>query len=171
MATSELRLAMFPRLAFGHFIPFLHLLNNLAERGYKVSCLLPKGALPKLQQLNHRPEFIHFFPLVILHVGRLPPGAETASDVPFPLHELLASAIYGQTSRSSCDHSDQEPETPATQLEEKWDKWLNKFQPDSGVYYVFGSQITQQNEQFQEMVLGFELSGFPFLVALTPPEG
>ncbi|KAJ0102439.1 hypothetical protein Patl1_04743 [Pistacia atlantica] len=63
------------------------------------------------------------------------------------------------------------PETPATQLEEKWDKWLNKFQPDSGAYYVFGSQITQQNEQFQEMVLGFELSGFPFLVALTPPEG
>ncbi|KAJ0102440.1 hypothetical protein Patl1_04742 [Pistacia atlantica] len=93
MATSKLHVAMYPWFAFGHFIPFLHLSNKLAERGLKVSYLLTKGALPKLQQLNHHPHLIRFFPLVIPHVDGLPPGAETASDVPFPLHDLLISAM------------------------------------------------------------------------------
>ncbi|XP_031280094.1 UDP-glycosyltransferase 79B9-like [Pistacia vera] len=303
MATSKLHVAMFPWLAFGHFIPYLHLSNKLAERGVKVSFLLPKGALTKLQQLNHHPKLIHFFPLVIPHVDGLPPGAETASDVPFSLHQLLASALdktrdqvetiltslkpdivffdFGRwipeitrqvgtksfyysvinactlsffrvparritvettmeeliqpppgypsttvkikhnetphiaglndprlgaflherltTGLRECDaialRSCQEiegaysdylaqqyskpvlltgpvlPETPATQLEEKWDKWLNKFEPGSVVYCAFGSQITLQKEQFQELMLGFELSGCPFLVAQTPPHG
>ncbi|KAJ0101330.1 hypothetical protein Patl1_04753 [Pistacia atlantica] len=303
MDTSKLHVAMFPWLAFGHFIPYLHLSNKLAERGHKVSYLLPKGALPKLQQLNHHPDLIHFFPLVIPHVDGLPSGAETASDVPFPLHDLLISAmdntkdqvetiltnlkpdivffdfgqwipsitrqlgtksiyysvvnactlaffmvpirritlettleeqiqpppgypsttviiksneaphivglsdplegvsLYGRLTGSMkesdaiavrtcheiegsfCDYLAQQyskpvlltgpvlPETPDAQLEEKWDKWLYKFDPGSVVYCAFGSQITLQKEQFQEMMLGFELSGFPFLVALTPPHG
>ncbi|XP_031253191.1 UDP-glycosyltransferase 79B9-like [Pistacia vera] len=303
MDTSKLHVAMFPWLAFGHFIPYLHLSNKLAERGHKVSYLLPKGALPKLQQLNHHPDLIHFFPLVIPHVDGLPSGAETASDVPFPLHDLLISAmdntkdqvetiltnlkpdivffdfgqwipsitrqlgtksiyysvvnactlaffmvpvrritlettleeqiqpppgypsttviikpneaphivglsdplegvsLYGRLTGSMkesdaiavrtcheiegsfCDYLAQQyskpvlltgpvlPETPDAQLEEKWDKWLYKFEPGSVVYCAFGSQITLQKEQFQEMMLGFELSGFPFLVALTPPHG
>ncbi|KAJ0046557.1 hypothetical protein Pint_04651 [Pistacia integerrima] len=241
MDTSKLHVAMFPWLAFGHFIPYLRLSNKLAERGHKVSYLLAKGALPKLQQLNHHPDLIHFFPLVIPHVDGLPSGAETASDVPFPLHDLLISAmdntkdqvetiltnlkpdivffdfgqwipsitrqlgtkgsLYGRLTGSMkesdaiavrtcheiegsfCDYLAQQyskpvlltgpvlPETPDAQLEEKWDKWLYKFDPGSVVYCAFGSQITLQKEQFQEMMLGFELSGFPFLVALTPPHG
>ncbi|KAJ0044716.1 hypothetical protein Pint_04643 [Pistacia integerrima] len=303
MATSKLHVAMYPWFAFGHFIPFLHLSNKLAQRGLKVSYLLPKGALPKLQQLNHHPHLVQFFPLVIPHVDGLPPGAETASDVPFPLHDLLISAmdktkdqvetilgnlkpdivffdfgrwipsltrrlgsmsIYysvvnacsmafsmvpakGLTLETTldeqiqpppgypsttviikrdeaphivlvndppraasfclrltailkesdaialrtcneiegpfCDYIAQQyskpvlltgpvlPETSATQLEEKWDKWLNKFEAGSVAYCAFGSQITLQKEQFQEIILGFELSGSPFLVALTPPHG
>ncbi|KAK6270053.1 hypothetical protein POUND7_007158 [Theobroma cacao] len=91
--SSRLHVAMFPWFAFGHFIPYLHLSNKLAEKGHKVSFLLPKGAQPKLEQLNQYPNLLQFFPLVVSHVDGMPPGAETASDVPQPLHSLLAIAF------------------------------------------------------------------------------
>ncbi|WRX28680.1 hypothetical protein QQP08_021167 [Theobroma cacao] len=46
--SSKLQVAMFPWFAFGHFIPYLHLSNKLAEKGHKVSFLLPKEAQPNL---------------------------------------------------------------------------------------------------------------------------
>ncbi|KAJ0046291.1 hypothetical protein Pint_04641 [Pistacia integerrima] len=205
------------------------------RRGHRVSFLLPRGALPKLQQLNHHPQLIHFFPLVIPHVDGFPPGAESASVmdktrdqvetilsslrpyivffdfgrwIPLITRQLGTKSIncsavnaysfafltspgrritlkttleerirlplaYPSTTvrikRHEAPHiaglndTGAMPETPAAQLEEKWDKWLNKFQPDSVMYCAFGNQITLQKEQFQEMMLGFELSG--------PPEG
>ena len=63
------------------------------------------------------------------------------------------------------------PETQTKQLEEKWINSLSKFEPSSVVFCPFGSQSMLQKEEFQELLLGFELSGLPFLVALTPPEG
>ncbi|KAJ9171431.1 hypothetical protein P3X46_014801 [Hevea brasiliensis] len=296
--------AMFPWFGFGHFIPFLHLSNKLAEKGYKVSYLLPKGAQPKLSQLNQHPNLIHFFPLVVPHVEGLPPGAETCSDVPYPLHDQLCTALdltrdqvkailavikpnfvlfdvaywipalgrelgfksvmyatvcaaghslrlvpamkivkgmsfeemmqtppgypsstvvprpdevaqarslaeeFGSglskydrlvTSKEESDaialrtcrefegpfidYMAQQfgkpvllagpvlPEDPLSQLEEKWHKWLSKFEAGSVVFCAFGSQIKLKKNQFQELLLAFELSGLPFLVALAPPEG
>ncbi|KAF2315268.1 hypothetical protein GH714_038653 [Hevea brasiliensis] len=63
------------------------------------------------------------------------------------------------------------PEDPLSQLEEKWHKWLSKFEAGSVVFCAFGSQIKLKKNQFQELLLAFELSGLPFLVALAPPEG
>ena len=91
--SSKLHVAMFPWFAFGHFTPFLHLSNKLAERGHRVSFLLPKGAQAKLQHLNHYPNLINFSPLLVPHVDSLPPSAETALDVPFSLHMQLAIAF------------------------------------------------------------------------------
>ncbi|KAJ4840182.1 hypothetical protein Tsubulata_002930, partial [Turnera subulata] len=62
------------------------------------------------------------------------------------------------------------PKTSAT-TDEKWNNWLNKFEVGSVVYCAFGSQIILEKDQFQELVLGFELTGRPFLVALSPPQG
>ncbi|XVF04294.1 hypothetical protein REPUB_Repub05bG0070000 [Reevesia pubescens] len=299
--SSKLHIAMFPWFAFGHFIPYLHLSNKLAEKGHKISFLLPKGAQPNLEHISRYPNLIQFFPLVVSHVDGLPSGSETASDVPQPLHNLLAIAFdqtrdqvevilrtinpdmvfydlghwipalaqqigiksiyYAVVSATAnahiteiktkemtveelievppgfpsskvklkaeeaglvsimletfgiglsfldriltsmkdsdviafrtdaeiegpfCDYVAQYfdkpvkltgpclPETRATQLEEKWANWLSKFEPGSVVFCAFGSQITLQKDEFQELVLGFELSGQPFLVALTPPEG
>lgn len=39
------------------------------------------------------------------------------------------------------------------------------------MYCAYGSQNTLTKEQFQELPLGFELSGQPFLVALSTPDG
>ncbi|KAJ9671553.1 hypothetical protein PVL29_025315 [Vitis rotundifolia] len=57
------------------------------------SSILPKKAQPQLQHLNLHPTLISFHPLTIPHVDGLPPGAETASDVPIFLHHLLATAM------------------------------------------------------------------------------
>ncbi|EPS67374.1 hypothetical protein M569_07398, partial [Genlisea aurea] len=63
------------------------------------------------------------------------------------------------------------PKEPEGDLEEKWDRWLNQFRPKSVVYCAFGSQMTLKKSQFQELLLGFELTGLPFFVALSKPHG
>ncbi|KAL5562904.1 hypothetical protein UlMin_032651 [Ulmus minor] len=65
------------------------------------------------------------------------------------------------------------PETGVTNssLEERWADWLDRFEPGSVVFCVFGSQIILEKSQFQELVSGFELTGLPFFVALKPPKG
>ncbi|KAJ9129269.1 hypothetical protein P3X46_033940 [Hevea brasiliensis] len=63
------------------------------------------------------------------------------------------------------------PEPSKRPLEDRWCKWLSGFQRGSVVFCAFGSQIILEKNQFQELVLGFELTGLPFLVALKPPKG
>ncbi|XVF18751.1 hypothetical protein REPUB_Repub11eG0050200 [Reevesia pubescens] len=299
--SSKLHIAMFPWFAFDHFIPYLHLSNKLAEKGHKVSFLLPKGVQPKLENINHYPNLIQFFPLVFSHVDGLPPGAESTSNVPMQQQKYLAIALdqtrdqveailkvnkpdmifydfgywipamarqigikpiyYAVVSSMShglitkkvakemsveelielppgypsskvrikaeeldeilfmaedfgiglsfqdrirtcvkesdaiafrtcreidgkfCDYVAQRfgksvllsgpclPEIQTKQLEEKWVNWLSKFEPSSIVFCSLGSQNTLGKEEFQELLLGFELSGLPFLVALKPPQG
>nr|ARA71422.1 uridine diphosphate-glycosyltransferase [Microcos paniculata] len=300
--SSKLHIAMFPWSAFGHFIPYLHLSNKLAEKGHQISFLLPKGIQPKLQHINQHPNQIRFFALVVPHVDGLPSGAESTSVVPLNLQKYLAMALdrtrhqveailtvnkpdlvfydfghwvpavarqlgiksvyYGVVSTMSaaitstrkvskemsmedllalpagypcptvnyktadadrvlfktvpfgdgltfqerlttsvkesdalafrtyreiegpfCDflakHHGKSilltgpclPETSTKQLEEKWVNWLSKFEPSSVVFCSFGTQSEIKKDEFQELVLGFELSGSPFLVALRPPEG
>ncbi|TYG82165.1 hypothetical protein ES288_D01G065600v1 [Gossypium darwinii] len=300
---SKLHIAMFPWVAYGHFIPFLHLSNKLAHKGHKISFILPKGVQPKLENMNQYPNLIQFVPLVIPHVDGLPPGAETTSVVPLNQQKYLAFAVdqtrdqvegilgalkpdmvfydfwfwipdlarqlgihsicyvvvssmimslgsnirtitkettveevaklppdypsstvkfkaeeaaallfeandfgsglsFGERTRTAVSGSDAIafrtcretegpfcdyfargigksvlltgpclPETNTQQLDEKWVSWLSQFEPGSVVFCSFGSQSVLQKDEFQELVLGFELCGLPFLVALKPPQG
>ncbi|XP_073157912.1 cyanidin 3-O-galactoside 2''-O-xylosyltransferase FGGT1-like [Henckelia pumila] len=61
------------------------------------------------------------------------------------------------------------PEPPTVNLDETWKKWLDQFKPKSVIFCAFGSEARLKKEQFQELVLGLELTGFPFLAALKPP--
>ncbi|KAG8366066.1 hypothetical protein BUALT_Bualt17G0037300 [Buddleja alternifolia] len=63
------------------------------------------------------------------------------------------------------------PEVPKGKLEDKWDAWLAKFKPKSVVYCAFGSQLNLEKDQFEELVLGFEMTGLPFFIALPKPKG
>ncbi|XP_010451161.1 PREDICTED: UDP-glycosyltransferase 79B3-like [Camelina sativa] len=64
------------------------------------------------------------------------------------------------------------PEPDETiQLDERRVKWLSGFEPDSVVFCALGSQIILEKDQFQELCLGMELTGSPFLVAVKPPRG
>ncbi|KAI4333628.1 hypothetical protein L6164_018409 [Bauhinia variegata] len=63
------------------------------------------------------------------------------------------------------------PEEAKGELEEQWAKWLNGFEPGSVVFCAFGSQLNLEKDQFQEILLGFELTGLPFMVSLKPPIG
>ncbi|CAI8609327.1 unnamed protein product [Vicia faba] len=56
-------------------------------------------------------------------------------------------------------------------LEPYWADWLDGFERASVVFCAFGSQINLEKAQFQEILLGFELSGLPFIVALKAPIG
>ncbi|KAI5571275.1 hypothetical protein BDE02_11G082600 [Populus trichocarpa] len=63
------------------------------------------------------------------------------------------------------------PESARTPLEDRWAQWLNRFEAGSVVFCSFGSQLILEKEQLQELVLGFESTGLPFLVVLKPPVG
>lgn len=63
------------------------------------------------------------------------------------------------------------PEPPTSGLDEKWAKWLDQFKPKSVIFCTFGSEARLKRDQLQELVLGFELTGFPFFAALKPPMG
>ncbi|KAJ4843198.1 hypothetical protein Tsubulata_008122 [Turnera subulata] len=310
--TKQLHVVMYPWIAYGHLIPYLHLSNKLAERGVRVSFLLPKSAQARLDKDNKYPHLIRFFPVTIPHVDGLPPGAETNSDVPahlvnhlfhafdktkpqvqsylndlkpdlvfydtaywipalsrgridgfksvnYTIVHPIAIAFYLTPSRELekemddsvealikpppgfpspairlkrheaqsfvtplfskcgqltfydwatttyreadavafrsyreihgplCDYIAQEyakpmsltgpllPKAPPEESSldgEKWViSWLNKFEAGSVVFCGFGSQTTVDKDQFQELVLGFELTGMPFLVAMKPPHG
>lgn len=61
--------------------------------------------------------------------------------------------------------------SPNSTLEENWGNWLNTFKPKSVVFCAFGSECRLQKDQFQELLLGLELTGLPFFVALKSPVG
>ncbi|KAI9084660.1 hypothetical protein K1719_033442 [Acacia pycnantha] len=49
--------------------------------------------------------------------------------------------------------------------------WQVNFNPKSVIYCSFGSECVLSKHQFQELTLGLELTGMPFLAALRPPVG
>ncbi|KAF7120623.1 hypothetical protein RHSIM_Rhsim13G0181800 [Rhododendron simsii] len=64
------------------------------------------------------------------------------------------------------------PDPPlAATLEERWEKWLVSFEPKTVIFCSFGSECILRKEQFQELVLGLEVTGMPFFAALKPPLG
>ncbi|KAJ1377384.1 UDP-glucuronosyl/UDP-glucosyltransferase, partial [Sesbania bispinosa] len=63
------------------------------------------------------------------------------------------------------------PEQPKSTLEEKWVAWLGGFKAGSVIFCAYGSESPLQLNQFQELLLGLELTGFPFLAALKSPDG
>ncbi|KAF4390191.1 hypothetical protein G4B88_005109 [Cannabis sativa] len=63
------------------------------------------------------------------------------------------------------------PDPPSEPLEKKWVNYLSQFNPNSVIYCCFGSEVTLSKSQFQELLLGLELSGLPFLAVLRTPSG
>ncbi|XP_042495712.1 cyanidin 3-O-galactoside 2''-O-xylosyltransferase FGGT1-like [Macadamia integrifolia] len=63
------------------------------------------------------------------------------------------------------------PDLPTTKLEDRWVKWLGRFKRGTVVYCSLGSECALKKEELQELVLGLESTGFPFLAVLKPPFG
>ncbi|AES63929.1 UDP-glycosyltransferase superfamily protein, putative [Medicago truncatula] len=55
-------------------------------------------------------------------------------------------------------------------LEEKWVTWPRGFKLKTVIFCAYGSQCILKSNQFKELLLGFELTGMPFLAALKPPK-
>ncbi|KAL6966137.1 Cyanidin 3-O-galactoside 2''-O-xylosyltransferase FGGT1 [Sarracenia purpurea var. burkii] len=63
------------------------------------------------------------------------------------------------------------PEPPTSPLEEKWVNWFGRHKVGSVIYCAFGSECILKKDDFQELVLGLELTGMPFMAVLKPPIG
>ncbi|KAL5562706.1 hypothetical protein UlMin_032453 [Ulmus minor] len=63
------------------------------------------------------------------------------------------------------------PKESFNELEERWANWLDGFEPGTVLFCAFGSQHVLGRDQFRELVLGFEQTQLPFLIALKPPVG
>lgn len=63
------------------------------------------------------------------------------------------------------------PEPPDSVLDEHIAEFLDGFEPGTVVFCAFGSECILAKDQFQELVLGLELTGLPFLAALKAPIG
>ncbi|ESW21716.1 hypothetical protein PHAVU_005G093600 [Phaseolus vulgaris] len=63
------------------------------------------------------------------------------------------------------------PEPPNTVLDEKWSAWLGSFKDGSVVFCALGSEWKLPHGQFQELLLGLELTGLPFLAVVKVPIG
>ncbi|KNA10017.1 hypothetical protein SOVF_148220 [Spinacia oleracea] len=62
------------------------------------------------------------------------------------------------------------PETPSSTLDDYFDGWLKGFGAATLIYCAFGSECVLDINQFQHLLLGLELTGRPFLVAMKPPK-
>ncbi|KNA10020.1 hypothetical protein SOVF_148240 [Spinacia oleracea] len=62
------------------------------------------------------------------------------------------------------------PKTPSSKLDEYFDGWLTGFGAATVIYCAFGSECVLEINQFQQLLLGLELTGRPFLVAMKPPK-
>ncbi|CAJ1944598.1 unnamed protein product [Sphenostylis stenocarpa] len=63
------------------------------------------------------------------------------------------------------------PKETTCHSEKNWANWLGNFGTGSVAYCSIGSECTLKPCQFQELLLGLELSGMPFVASLRPPKG
>src|SRR4051812_1144367 len=90
IAGGGLEAVVFPRLAFGHMIPFLELSKRLTARGNAVTFVSTPRTLARLPPVPaHLSSRLHFVPLPLAAVEGLPEGAESTADVPPDKVDLL----------------------------------------------------------------------------------
>ncbi|GAA0138774.1 glycosyltransferase [Lithospermum erythrorhizon] len=94
METGNFHFVMFPWLAIGHLIPFLHLSRSLAERGHRVSFISTPKNLQRLPQIPS--DFSYLIDLVSIplpSVENLPDNAESSMDIPHKKAQFLKIAF------------------------------------------------------------------------------
>ncbi|KAB1203865.1 UDP-glycosyltransferase 91C1 [Morella rubra] len=89
-----LHVAVFPWLAMGHLIPFVHLSKCLARKGHRVSFISTPRNISRLPRIppNLSP-LINLVSLPLPHVDGLPDHAESSADVPYHKQRLLKRAF------------------------------------------------------------------------------
>ncbi|KAK1392010.1 Anthocyanidine rhamnosyl-transferase [Heracleum sosnowskyi] len=87
---KRLHIVMFPWLAFGHLLPFLHLAMLIAKRGHKISFISTPRNIERLPKVpSDLKPLIDFIRVPLPPLGNLPYQAEATSDVPFDKVKFL----------------------------------------------------------------------------------
>ncbi|KAG9440627.1 hypothetical protein H6P81_020792 [Aristolochia fimbriata] len=93
--TTDLHVAMFPWLAFGHINPFVQLANKIAAHGVRVTVFTAPGNIPRTTSaLKTGPGYrTAVVPVHIPQVEGLPPGADSTAEMTPAMAELLKLAV------------------------------------------------------------------------------
>ncbi|KAL6331250.1 hypothetical protein AAG906_009678 [Vitis piasezkii] len=90
---QKLHIAVFPWLAFGHFLPFLRLSNHLAQLGHRISFISTPKNLHRLSQIApNLSSLVTMVPLPLPPVHGLPDSVESTSELLFRLVPYLKRA-------------------------------------------------------------------------------
>ncbi|CAN0878858.1 UDP-glycosyltransferase 91C1 [Linum grandiflorum] len=93
-SSVKLEIVVFPWLAMGHLIPFLHLSKLLAQHGHQIHFVSTPRNLSRLPKIPRRlSSQITFVPFPLPSVPNLPPAAESSMDVPYNHQQLLKQAF------------------------------------------------------------------------------
>ncbi|KAF8025836.1 hypothetical protein BT93_F2616 [Corymbia citriodora subsp. variegata] len=153
---------------FAHWIPAVTRPTDAPTPGYPSSRVVPEEAFQALFLAEELGSGISFHDRITTSLREC---------------DAIATRTYHELEGKYCEYLGEQygkrvlfsgPVLPLAQgehLEEKWASWLNMFGPSSVVFCALGSEIKLTKEKLQEMLLGFELSGHPFLVALATPQG
>ncbi|XP_015057190.1 beta-D-glucosyl crocetin beta-1,6-glucosyltransferase-like [Solanum pennellii] len=93
--TSNLRVVMFPWLAYGHISPFLYVAKKLADRGFLIYlCSTPINLKSTIKKIPEKyADSIHLIELHIPELPELPPHYHTTNGLPPHLNHTLQKAL------------------------------------------------------------------------------
>ena len=94
--SEQLRVVVFPWLAFGHMLPFLEFSKSLARRGHHISFISTPGNIQRLPKVP--PEIAHLISFIPFHLPRtegLREAAEATTDLPPEEVPFLKKAFDG----------------------------------------------------------------------------
>ncbi|XP_052201035.1 UDP-glycosyltransferase 91C1 [Diospyros lotus] len=91
---ASLHVVVFPWLAMGHLVPFLHLSKCLASRGHRISFISTPRNLARLPKVPSKLlPLLHLVSLTLPHVDGLPDKAESSMDIRPQQAQLLKIAF------------------------------------------------------------------------------
>ncbi|CAL5392948.1 unnamed protein product [Camellia sinensis] len=134
-----LHIVMFPWLAMGHLIPFLHLSTTLATKGHRISFISTDGNLRRLPQIPLRlSPLITFILLPFPAIPNLPPNAESSMDAPHHQAQLLKIA-FDFLKQPLSDFLEKISPNPDWIISDYTSHWLSGLAAEMGVSCAFFS--------------------------------
>ncbi|CAL5344170.1 unnamed protein product [Camellia sinensis] len=160
-----LHIVMFPWLAMGHLIPFLHLSTTLATKGHRISFISTNGNLRRLPQIPLRlSPLITFIPLPFPAILNLPPNAESSMDAPHHQAQLLKIA-FDFLKQPLSDFLEKISPNPDWIISDYASHWLSGLAAEMGVSCAFSAFLMLRQwcflglrRRFQQRTKGLDTS-------------
>ncbi|PSS31575.1 UDP-glycosyltransferase [Actinidia chinensis var. chinensis] len=143
-----LHVVMFPWLAMGHFIPFLHLSKSLASRGHHVSFLSTPKNLSRLPKIPlHLSPLIDLITLTFPQTPNLPDQSESSMDIPHQKSQFLKIA-FDSLKPQIADFLEKTSPRPDWIVYDYASHWLPPIASERGVAAAYFSLFNAANMAF-----------------------